>query len=417
MTVIEKVFREKRFKILLIDSTPAYVEYTQAELVKAVKKQYTELEGIYSALSDHAKETGVKLGELSEEAADSIFGDPFSLLYFAGSENTNAKAKQARNVSGLSKSSLTVLGADSAKQRVEATLNALRKTFVIGEDKKQRLHAMHVLVENALVNSVPCIIFGSSEESLKGLAMPNNKSSEFKAMDLPEISNGFPLKTYATGQVLIDLKDVNAESLAVAFGFEKSPDTVKVFTFAMQGSSSLEEIASKIQLTPTSKEVTTTSINKADRVLRVMKKAYPSTFGKNSSQELFDLPKVQVGRIAYVECPKQNELAALMITSLVKNIFPSEPYSVLVAVEEDAGKLSIEALSAIEEAAQRNVGISLNASHELDFGPVKNPSLKIDIIQGAAIASEEGSEKKRFTLRPAYSHCNEMQAAGTLKKN
>jgi hypothetical protein len=268
---------------------------------------------------------------------------------------------------------------------------------------------MHVLVENALVNSVPCIIFGSSEGSLKGLAMPNNNPSQFKAMDLPEISNGFPLKTYSLGQVLIDLKDVNAESLANAFGFEKSQDSVKVFAFAMQGASSLEDVAGKIQLTPTSKEVTIASINKADRILRVMKKAWPSTFGKSSLQELFDLPKVQVGRIAYVECPKQDELTSLWITSIVNSINPSEPYSALVAVEEDAGKLSPEALLAVEQAAQRNVGISLNASHELDFGPVKNPSLKIDLIQGTAIASEEGSEKKRFTLRPAYSHCSELK--------
>lgn len=403
ITVVEKIYRDKRFKVMLLDSTPTYVTYSQQELVKAVKKQYEELEGIYKSTADFARETGVRLAELSEEESEALLGDPFSLFYVSGG------AKQVpRAVGGLSKSTLTVLGADNAKHPVEVTLNALRKTFAVGEDARQRLHALHVVVENALVNNIPCIVIGRTG-ALSGMGLPNNNPSQFKALDMPEIANGFPLKKYALGQgLLIDLKNVDVNAFAQAAGFEKSGELVKVMVRAMVSASSLEDLAANLNNLPESKEVPRAVINKAVRAVRVMQKIFPATFGKNPTTELVELPRTAIGRIAYVDCTRQTqEIAWLTTKSVLKELYSSNSFNVLVVLEDVAENVSFEAKQALEEASAKGIGIALGASHELDFTPLVNPSLRIDLVQGNAFATEEGGEKRRFALRPSYSLCTE----------
>ncbi len=405
LTVVEKVSRERRSKFLLVDSTPSYVKYSQTELMKAVKKQYTELDGIYAAISDFASEAGVKLEELKDDDAEALLGDPLAMFAIGGGGSFRESKSGA-----LGKSTKTTLGIDAGRKPVEVGLNSLRKTFVIGEDESQRLHALHVIAEGALVNSVPCLIFGT-KNALIGLALPNKDASSFKSFGMSEVTNGFPFKTYSIGKgLLVDLRFVDLNSFAQATGFDKNEEVVKVLEKAMPKAATLDDVVTNLKALPESREIPKSAMLKAIRVMKVIQKAWPSTFGQNTMAELLDLAKTQVGRAAYVDASKQGpEIRLLLLTSLLSQLTAAGSFGVLMVLEEDMQKIPSGVKQALEEASNRGVGLALGASHELDLEPLENPSLRIDLIQGTAFATEEGGEKKRFYTRPAYSLCTEMK--------
>ncbi|MFH1107458.1 MAG: hypothetical protein V1787_06210 [Candidatus Micrarchaeota archaeon] len=417
MVVIEKRSKDGAFKYAIIDSTPGFVPYSAEDLANEVTKQYGELESIGRVLKKTVADfSGAKLIELkkaTEREAEGLMGDPLLLLSLAGHGGGGVRETAGAKV---------IIGLTAGKEHYEIPLDKLRSVGIAGGSKEKRLHALHVAVEGALENNVPCLLF-DTVNAFTGLGLPNRDSADYKGYGM-EGAMGFPLKAYELGKGLfIDLELIESDMFLSAFKVEHSDVAraiKKVYDEKHGRISFLGDLVSELNALPESPDYPRFVTNKAIRVLETIQKLNPSLFAKNISDELSEPWKDGVGKVVHVGLAGQRpEIQQLVIYSLLKALLrPSlSGFTVMVAFEPDAGQLDAEAGKLLQMLYRQGKGFVLEAEHEIDLSRLADPQLMIEIIgSDAVLTDKEEKSKKRVTLRPAYSHCSEY-AAVPMKKD
>ncbi|MEW5956057.1 MAG: hypothetical protein AB1626_06005, partial [Candidatus Micrarchaeota archaeon] len=212
VTLVEKYSKDASSRFLLVGASPEYAPYSQDALVELVKKQHLELEGITALTKDTAAAYGFKLVELTsaEEAqAQLLLGDPFSLFSYtaAGAGALPGAAEEA-----AFRVQKVKLGMDLDKKDFEIKVESLYNVALVGGSRPSRLHLMHVLLETALHNSIPVLVF-DAHDSFKGFAVPNKDASRFIEFGLSGTPTGFPFKSFDLGEGLyVDLSKTDADT-------------------------------------------------------------------------------------------------------------------------------------------------------------------------------------------------------------
>ncbi|MFH1200012.1 MAG: hypothetical protein V1708_03005, partial [Candidatus Micrarchaeota archaeon] len=415
MTYIEKKGKSGTSKFLIIDSTPAFVAYSDEELSNEVTRQYGELESVGKVLKKAVAEyAGVKLVELKKadsREAEALYGDPVILLSIGKHGGVYKDTGGAKSAIGMT----------ASKEPYEIPLDRLRSAGIAGSEKEKRLHAMHVMIESALENGIPCVVFDSSG-AFGGLGMPNRDNADFSAFGMRE-ATGYPVRQFELGKGLfIDLELVDSDMFLSAFGIDKSEvaGVIKKIYEEKRGKVSfLGDLVSELNALPETTDSPRFVTNKAIRVLEAISKLNPSLFAKNMAEELSAPWKDGVPKVILVSLAGQRpEIQRLVIYSIVKAL--SKPsvsgFSTLLAFEPDASTLHEETGKLLSAIYRQGKGFVVQAEHESDFSALAEIKTMLEMVGADAIVTDkEERVKKRVTLRPAYSHCSEYTTAAPKK--
>ncbi|MFH1257562.1 MAG: hypothetical protein ABIG96_03660 [Candidatus Micrarchaeota archaeon] len=421
MTLMEKIMRENRFKYLVLDSTPAFVPYSESELSNEIAKQYDELDALMKITKKGIESTGdVKARDMktaSEDEVQNFLGDPLAILSFS------KKGVLVREMHDGHAATITkvLLGTDRDEQKVEVNLKSMFSTVIIGDSREKRLHLMHILMEDALLNSIPCIVFDSSG-AFTGLALPNKSKEDFEKFGMRSSPIGFPFKQYDLGKSLfVDLSMIDADLFLSSFNLEKcdaAPLFKKVYEEKKDKLSVLGDLIVELTNFKETKEFPKFTILRAIRVIEVLQKSNPMLFGKNISEELSSPWKDGLGKVLYVSLAKQrDEVKRLVMNSLLKTI-TSSPFtqnSVLVVFEPEPLLLKDEILRQLPDFPKNGKGFILQTEHDVDVAIIQDPMLKLEIVGNETIVSEKNEGKKRFTSRPGYSMDTEYSSIPAAK--
>ncbi len=413
LTLIEKFSKDFVARFLLVGSSPAYVDYSQAALVNAVRVQYGELQALSKIASEVASTYDVSARDLkdaSDEQAQILLGDPFAMLAY--SPVPQAGGFESRSASSLSGVRVQV-GIDRLKQPVNVKLDSLRSVLVVGESEEKRLHMVHVLMESALLNNIPAIAFDAMG-AFSGLALPNKNSANFETYKMTAIPLGFPFKAYELEKGLfVDLSLVSSDLFLQTFGLEKSdlsPLLKRAYEKKAEKMASLGDLVLELSNTSEDSEFSRYAINKAIRAIEVIQKTHPSLFGKNLSTDLTMPFQSSVGKVIYVNLYGQPEkIQALIVESILKPFYSvhAPQLSTFLAFQKDAKELSPEMMLGLQALSQAGFGFAIQSQNEPD--EKAGAALKIELIGDEAVATEKGEKQKRFVPRPGYSHCSETK--------
>jgi len=408
MLIIDKIKADKGTKYVVIDSTPKLVGYSEEELAREIGRQYTELEAQGKLLVKTMESLGgtlKPLHEATEEEVQSLMADPLSLLTLA---KTGGLVKQKD--SGFSQ---VMLGINREKAQVTSFLKSTQLTSVIGEGEEKRLHAMHVVIENILLNNMPVMVF-DSEGSFASMALPNNEEEDFAAYG-GNSPMGFPFKPFKLGESLfVDLKYITAELFLSTFGLEKSDVTAllkKTYDENKGKIAVIDDLILALKSVKESKQFTKYLIGKSIRTMEVARKSNPTLFGQNVSTELQKPWKDGIGKLFHVNTAGlREEVKQLVVYSLLEEISetPASEYSMMIAFRQDAATLKTDIVKKINQLKKQGIGFLLHSEHELEVQKFGSMTMVIELLANEAFVSEAGVEKKRrFTIRPAYSKCAE----------
>ncbi|MBI5036386.1 hypothetical protein HZC09_03505 [Candidatus Micrarchaeota archaeon] len=396
----ELVFLEKRspdyhVKFLLVEATPYYVPYSQQELIATLQRQHQELQGLTKVLIDTASEFDIKVKELTpvdSKTLELLTGDPFTLFSLSGIPPAGEGLRATGRASRLK------LGMDASKNEVDVLSTSMSGVFVVGEDRLSRVEALQVLCESALSAGIPCLVFDSSK-TLAGLSVPTKDEKTLEEYGMVPLSSAFPFKAYALGKGLfINLRFLDADCFMSGLG-AGNKEVAAALQAAYPESSSLDDLVEKVSKLAETKTLNAYVKAKALRCLRVLQKAYPTTFGKNTFAELSAPWDAGMPKVFYVDVSSVDEsLSNLLMLSLMREMKqPPSAASALCVFEQSADKLSRDVKNAVAE--KTNVAFAFHASHEEDFAPLE-PTLTLELVGDDVIATEPHKEKKRFKLRP-----------------
>jgi hypothetical protein len=414
MTIIEKITRENRFKYMIVDSTPSFVTYNEAELSNEIAKQYEELDALIKITKKGLESTGdVKAKELknaTDDEVQNLLGDPISILSFS------KKGVLVHGGAGESHGQIAakiLLGIDRDSQKVEVNLKSIFSTIILGESLEKRLHELHILIEGALLNSIPCIVF-DPDGSFSGLALPNKNKDEFEKYAMKALPIGFPLKQFDLGKSLfVDLSLVDADLFLSSFNLEKTdfaPLLKRIYEDKKDHLSVLGDLIVELNSFKETKEFPKFMILRTVRVIEVLQKSNPMLFGKNISEELVSPWKDGMGKVLYLPLTKEREeVKRLIINSIMRTVTanPFSPNSILLVFGPAPSVLKEDILKQLVDFPKQGKGYAIHAAHESDIPALDDPQLKLEIVGNEIVASEKNEIKKRFTPRPAYSNCAE----------
>ncbi|MBI5225757.1 hypothetical protein HY994_00775 [Candidatus Micrarchaeota archaeon] len=393
ITLIEKLSAGRHVKYLLLESTPYYVPYTQADLIKVIQRQYAEISGLTKVLFTASASYDFKVTELhpNDTQTEALLGDPFTL--FALSSITPSESVSVPSSRKLSR---FFLGIDASGQGVEAGLSDVSKIAVLGGTHPDRLRALAAVCEAALSTGVPCMVFDGSG-IFSGLGVLGEKPKDLEKFGLSFPTAAYSFKSYALGQgLLIDLRQLPLAVFESLSGLSNK-DIRAVLERIYADASSLEDLIQRAETLPEAKPATQYALRKAARALRCLQTAFPSTFGKNSFSDL-SAPWDFGSKVFHVDLrgkdPALAEMVALSMLSPLKNADRSTP-SVLAVFDRPANLLT----ERLQAAVPACVALALPAEHEADLR--FSPTLELDLVgPNETVVSMPHRDKKRIQLRP-----------------
>lgn len=411
-TIIRKVSQGGRSdtSYLMIGTSPVYVPYSQESLLSTLASQFAELKIAAKNASDSALLANVKLKDLTagtDEEVQELMGDPFtvfSLLHPSTIGSSKSTSSSVECVLGSYESGL-----------VKLPLDYLRLTEVIGqESKSKRIHVMHILLEAALTNSIPCVVFDKSDYFV-GLSEPNRDSRGFAKHEMAAMPLGFPDKQFVLGGGLyVDLQFVTPEEFNEAFGLRDTDVGVAISrAWAVAEKHVMSDLSASVASLIESKEVSQYVYGKTLRIIRVIEKLNPGTFGRNPESDLLVPWRDGVGRVFHIQLKFASDAASRLLEASLLRSIPvprNQSMRVAFAFEQDASQLPSSLLSQIQQMKGAGCGFILNASHSLDLSVLDMPTLRFDILGNEVIANPSDRKPSRFNLRPAYTICSENDA-------
>ncbi len=403
LTIIEKLSAGRHVKYLLLESTPYYVPYTQAELIKVIQRQYAEIMGLTKVIFTASASFDFKVTELHPHDAqtEALLGDPFTLFALSSiTPSESVAVPTGRRMVRL------VLGVDAAGQPVDVPPADIAKTAVLGATHAERLQAITSLSEAALSAGLPCFVFDTSG-AFAGLGTLGEKPRNLEKFGLAFPSTAYAFKAYALGQgLLIDLRFVPLDVFETALGISNK-DVHAVLERVFAQASNLDDLIQRAETMPDAKPATQYALRKAARALRTLQKAYPATFGKNTFSEL-NAPWDSGSKVFYVDLRGKDaaliELCVLSLFSPLQTTDRTTP-SVLAVFDRPASLLSPRIQSAIPPC----VALALGADHEADVR--FTPSLELDVLgNNEAVVAMPHRDKKRIQLRPLMTRASQPVA-------
>ena len=401
LTFVEKTVEKKRFRYLILEAKPFFIEFRKEELAKAVKEQYGEIEALARITSDVAANYGCKtrgLDEAEEAAGENLLGDPLSLFLFGGVKSKLLSTSEEKKM-------LVGFGTEN-RDAVEMSAAELQTVLVFGKDAKNRLKAMQVCAENLLAAGIPCLILAEGK-NLKELGTPSPNSGELDKAGLKPAS--FPVKEFEVGKgFFLDLRFVSPPAFEKLFFPASLSDALK----EAWGGSTIREMREKLDYAQDSPDGTKYESAKANRIFKLIEKQAANVFGQNSGVSEIKRPwKEKTAALFFylggtgAEEEVESGLRGMLVESVLNCMEdPPDGEKLALIVETGLSKLPPAAIERIEYL-QDKAHLVLNDEEKTDAEvQAIAPSLEIDFLDGGPefVGSFSGV-KKKMVLRPTYS--------------
>ncbi len=412
-------------KFLAVASPTSYISWEEEEFQTETDRLMLKVSNSSDMIKDVSKAYDLKLTEYEEtpkSVKETFFSQPLFMSMLATRSTESGKKVSWKEMEKTTPGEV-LLGLIKESQKVTGEpLSLLMSTIVSQGMEEDRMHAMQVLMEGALLANTPCIIFDWNKR-FEGLGFPKKDISEFEhsKMDIEPI--GFPLKFFAVGvQVQANIQAVNPTGLMQLFGAGEGTPAKILETALGKGFRSTEEVKQQILKTPATPELSSYEIHKAARILGVIEQRYPRLFdGENDMDDLAKHWVRAIGRASIIDlsyCDARQ--AAILVSSLAKEIMlfhekkgkEKTPKAVLFMPEVQK-LLEYSNTSTVQELFQtlpklREIGIGFAASipREIDLekGFVEKAGAHIAIVQGNDVGVKiESRSQYRCILRPTLS--------------
>ncbi|MFH1779759.1 MAG: hypothetical protein ABH803_01280 [Candidatus Micrarchaeota archaeon] len=402
LTIIEKIVDGQTIVFALLDATPKYLPYSQAELFKTLKEQNLELEGTSKVFMDISKGFSIKatpLNKCAENVSETLYGDPFTLFASPGVSSASS------GFTGF-QASVGLLGIDKESIQVTNNVNLTTSYKIIGKEKNKRNQTMQIIAENALLNSVPCIIF-DYYNALSGLALPNKNVDQYAEFKMVNRPIGFPLKNYSIGSGLfIDLKKIPEELFSETIGLQSLDAILKE---VWSENSSLEDLLKKLSEVKEGRELTRYVIDKAIRVIKVLQQVYPSTFAESNYSELKTPWSEGMGRVLFLELSTfPDEIKQMLSYSILESLGQptNNNLGALIIINENAKNLNDKLKQKIVSLPEKSIAYAISGEQDIDANDFPEANATIEFVDNECFLIQ-ATERSRFKLRPTYSLIND----------
>ncbi len=393
-------------RFVIVSATPAFVKYSRDELEEAVGRQFSELSVLSSFVQDMGKAYKVEVKDLAavaESEAQALLGDPASFLALF-----NPGMKPQSSTAAVQEGVRVAVGVDSSNKVVSLPLDAACRSLVVGGSEEARLQAAQVLLEGALLNGVPCVVF-DLRGAFSGLAKPNSSTKDFARHRMVATPLGFPFREYKLGSgIYVDLAFVTPRLFNEAFGLQGT-DVGKAVELAWSQNAelhSLSDLSAAVGRLAETPEVTRYLMLKARRLLRVVEKRHPAVFNKNVASELMMPWHEGIGKVFHVDLSGRGVAVNHLLVYSVLNAIPApknKKLRMVVCFDAPAAGVFPDVLRAVSESAAGGVGCVLQAESELDAQPFDSAGARLELVgKGEAVATVGVEKPLRFTLRPSF---------------
>ena len=350
-SVVIKKTASGSLSFALAQAKPHYSAFDEAGMAVALKEQYASLVPV--ALSGVKSRPFSELGEAEREA---LLGDPFSLFFIqsssAGSEKAPAKRLQ--------------LGEFADGVEVYAPSGSV---VVGGSDEKERAMLLRLLLEDALLDGVPCLVL--DECGFESLSFPKQFEGASFERRAFELGKSFFVDLSSIPPSVIASEEGWPNDAAVALASTRIPDSFEALAKAFD-SPSFES-------------------RKAARCARVMQKRFGSLTGKGSG-ELSDFASSPA--LYYADLTAED--SSLGSYSLLASL-PECEGNAVIAFNHSGAFLGGDIASLLASLVEKGYRLFLG----LDSGV--NPAFlekysRLDCLAGQCVSSD-GEKKTRFTPR------------------
>ena len=431
LIVIEKKSPDFSAKYVLVGSDPAYIPFSPESFSDTIRKVYDATESVGRVVKEVLTSYDLQCTDLKsapQEYVASIFEDPLTLLSLPSAKAVSPEAITPAVPSfaeGFVRPGFVPLGVDSEGESIETKMKNMRNIVITGGDEIFRKQAMHVLIEGALLNGLPVIVFDWSG-IFSGLSLPNTDDSEFKKFKINITATGFPVKGFEAGpNAHADLNLVESEGLRECLGIGTDPASEIVVTKIKSLKNRIGtfvDVINEIKATQETRIETRYQINKALRIVYVLQKSsFGALGGKNIVADLVTPWVGGIGRVAYVSFTNiRPDLSKLVVYSILKSISDflksasKKELSVFVAFESPTvfdpktPNFRKEINSLLLEAIENGCGICVQSQNDYEIPKeiVSSATLSLAALGNELGVREEEGRPRKILLRPTLSLFN-----------
>lgn len=418
----------KTLKYFALSSKPEYVDWKEEELSAITGEKAKELKEATESLKDTARAYDIKVKELhkaGKEEKEAFFSQTLVPMLLSSSRHTTEakEEKPAIQVSYAEKGEIVLGISRDSKEKIEEPIEFFQQTIVSGSQKKDRILAVQILMEAAMLSNASAIVF-DLEEKFQNLSSQTKDRQKLKEFQLDIEPIGFPVKEFkALEDVKTDLGILSAEGFLAAIGAGDNIASKKIAEAMGEGKSkSIEELAEAVQKLKKSESFTEFQKLKAARIVNLAKERYPKLFnGENNVEEISKSWSRGIGRTSLVLLKDLDAKQKLFIAnSVVKGIlyyfkkqgktnalksmifFPE----IEEVLEEQENPLFEEIVKLLIEGKEYGIGYGISTQRESNLPSIlkQESSAFIGIIsRNDAGVRLKGKKQYRLYLRPTLS--------------
>ncbi|MFH1247010.1 MAG: hypothetical protein V1644_01390 [Candidatus Micrarchaeota archaeon] len=391
VTLIKKINASNPESFLLAFTKPTYVQFSKNAILQTAdlhSKQLNELNYEVKNLSN------VTIAETDKEN-NPLLGDPSLLFSFLSMLRSAAKPQALQSVVGLNLSG----------EKVTCQIPSVSLGLTVGATRKQRLHVLHLLIEEVLQQNVTVVIF-DNDNSFAGLSRARDEKTggadvnDFKRFSLPGLAAGFPFHELAPGKnAFVPLSTFSASTLLTPFGLNDS-EVGKYIENNLAEVNVPANVNADVNNSSGLNQFTALRVN---RTLKVMSKCFQGIFSNGGNVQVSN----SFGKVLHINLSQCTDEAKVFFSlGLFKQLEKAES-PVFLVFEEDADKIKPLLEAAVNQFLGSNVSILCHAEHENDVPFVKNSDFFVEVLENDVVITQAGKPPQRVKLRPTYSACSE----------
>ncbi|MFH0713680.1 MAG: hypothetical protein V1722_03965 [Candidatus Micrarchaeota archaeon] len=380
LTVVKKFNAGVEQSFVLAFTKPSYARNLKASLAAVARLHEKALIDVQENVKSACK--NIELTDaVNANGENAVLADSSLLFSFLSHLRSAAKQQQSQSIIGL----------DLKGDAVTCSVPSLSLGLVVGGQTRDRLHVLHLLMEEALLQNTNVIVFDTCDKFV-GLSQPSSIDiNDFISFSLPGLAVGFPVQEISPGQnTFIPLSSFNTGALLTPFNLHEN----EITPF-------LEKAISE-KTVPDAPQYTQLRVQ---RMAQTVKQAFQGIF----TETVHELPfNNGIGKVFHVNLSKCSKEARLFFAiGLVKELQKVEKPTFLV-FEQEACELKTMLELTVDAFAGSNVSILCHCEHENEVPLLKSADFFAEVVIGSEVAITQGGKPpQRVKLRPTYSACSE----------
>ena len=433
ITILEKRSTDFSAKYVMVGADPIYIPFSPESFSDSIRKVFESTESVGRVIKEVLASYDLQCTDLKsapDEYVASIFEDPITLIALPSAKSVSTvETKEAHAVpsfaEGFVRPGFVPLGVDSESEVIEVKMKNLRDVIVFGGAEAMRRQTMHVLIEGALLNGFPVIVFDWSG-IFSGLSLPNADDSEFKNFKINITATGFPVKGFEAGpNAHADLNLVEAEGLRESLGVGTDPASEIIISKIVSLKNRIgtfADVLNELKATQETRVNTKYQINKALRIITVLQKSsFGALGGKNIVGDLVTPWVGGIGKVAYVSFKNvRPDISKIVAYSIIKSISDflksasKRDISVFIAFDspvifdQKTPNYLKEVTDLLTESIQNGCGVCIQSQNDFEIPkPIADMStLRLDTLEQDVAVREIEERPKKARLRPTLSLFN-----------